>query len=124
MINRFRPLAHAAAFALIAFAVHMSAAYLLKVENASLLPMLYGALFGMMLIILTILIMIKQKNIDSVGYAFMLLTCVKMVVIYLLFKTFAPEIGTDGLPKGHLIAGFFVMLGIETLCTIKMLNKN
>lgn len=125
MTNKFRPILDATGLSMLAVIVHLAIAYFLKLpDGLSLLAVLYGALFTATAIILLILIKIMFRNIDNVGYTFMLLTCIKMVIIYLVFKTFATEIGTEGLPKAHLIAAFFVMLGVETWCTVRMLNKN
>jgi hypothetical protein len=66
----------------------------------------------------------KEKNIDSVGQTFLLVTSIKMALAYVLLhpilqntsKLITPE-------KSNFFLIFAVFLTIETLVTIRMLNK-
>lgn len=125
MINKLGPVTTAFALGIIAFTGHLFVASMMDTTDAlALLSVLYASLFAATVIIILILKQIMKRNIDNVGYTFMLLTSIKMVIVYLVFKTFAVEIGVVGLSKGHLISAFFIMLGVETFCTIRMINKN
>jgi hypothetical protein len=75
-------------------------------------------------IILFILFKVQQKNLDIVGYTFLLLTTIKMVVCYLLSNSFLNQ--TDGnqtTEKWNFFFQFFIFLLIETVFTIQLLNK-
>ena len=75
-------------------------------------------------VIILVLIRIRQSNLDSVGYAFMFLTCVKMVFAYLLLH---PILESDHLhvaaEKANSFGIFLLFLIIETSVTARMLNK-
>lgn len=88
------------------------------------LPLLY-AFFGISsVIIVGILLKVKQRSINNVGFTFLLLTSVKMVLAYL----FVRPILAAGLPKTptekmtfFIIFGYF--LAVETIVTIRILNN-
>lgn len=88
------------------------------------IPFLYGFFSACALVIIFILIRIKQKNIDSVGNTFMLLTCIKMVVAYVLLH---PILNTShnnlNAEKANFFLIFATLLVIETIVAIRMLNK-
>jgi hypothetical protein len=67
---------------------------------------------------------VKGSNIDYVGYAFLLLTFLKMAAAYAFFSGFFADV-TEGRPscKMNFFASFIVFLAIETYSTIKLLNN-
>lgn len=67
---------------------------------------------------------VKTSNLDYVGYAFLLLTCIKMAAAYAFFNVFFADV-TDGRGscKMNFFAAFILFLGVETYATIKMLNS-
>lgn len=72
--------------------------------------------------ILTVLIYIKQRNFDHVGYAFMLLTTLKMVGAYFLW--IPVRAANHPTEKLHFYLVFVLFLAIETLITIRKLLQN
>ena len=67
---------------------------------------------------------VRQSNIDYVGYAFLLLTCIKMAAAYAFFNVFFNDV-TEGRSscKMNFFIAFILFLGIETYSTIKLLNS-
>ncbi len=88
------------------------------------LPELYSFFCTCSLIIVFSLILVKQKNIDYVGYSFLLLTVLKMVVAYFFLL---PLLGTENqnmrFQKINFFAVFALFLTIETVVTARILNN-
>lgn len=88
------------------------------------LEQLYGFFLIAALLIIFVLIKIRQKNLDNVGNVFMLLTCLKMVVAYVLLRpilNFANE--SQHLEKINFFVIFIGFLAIETIIAIRILNN-
>ena len=67
----------------------------------------------------------KAKNIDSVGNTFMLLTCVKMVLAYVLLHPILESVNANvASEKTNFFVIFAVFLTIETAVSIRLLNKD
>ena len=76
------------------------------------------------IVIIAILIIIKQKNIDLVGNVFLLLTCIKMVAVFLFIRTSLNNpVFNHSIEKWNYFTLFFIYLIIETITTIFILNK-
>jgi len=87
-------------------------------------PELYGFFFAFSVVILLILVRIKQINIDSVGNTFMLLTCLKMVVAYVLLRPILAQPHSEtAFEKMNFFIVFSVFLAIETMVTIRILGQ-
>jgi hypothetical protein len=126
---KFKPLFTLFILALIGFIVHKILASFLvpKVfEDNFVYPIqvLYAGFAGFSLILVFILIKIKDNNIDNVGYTFLLLTCVKMMLAYLflrpILETTLPKTPTE---KMNYFIIFIYFLAIETIVTIRILNN-
>lgn len=76
------------------------------------------------IVIISILIVIKSKNLDIVGMCFLILTSVKMIGAYLLVRPIlasgAKEIEVQ---KMNFFVIFILFLAIETVITIRILNN-
>ena len=87
-------------------------------------PMLYALFALLSLIIVFLLIKVKETAIDSVGYAFLALTTVKMVIAYAFLRpiihTHLPKTPTE---KINFFIVFIYFLAIETYITIRILNN-
>jgi hypothetical protein len=85
---------------------------------------IYGFFFFCSLIILLILIKVKTKNIDSVGYTFLLVTCIKMAisyaVLYPILHSGNPNVRIE---KVNFFIIFALFLAIETIVTVRILNN-
>jgi hypothetical protein len=75
-------------------------------------------------VIVFILIKIRQRSIDHVGSIFLLLTCLKMGAAYVFLKQLSdPESEYAGVEKANFLLIFCAFLAIETILTIRLLNK-
>lgn len=88
------------------------------------IPLLYAFFAFFSAIIVFILMKIKEKSIDNVGYTFLLLTSLKMVMAYIFLR----PILTVNLPKTptektNFFIIFIFFLIIETTVTIRILNN-
>lgn len=76
------------------------------------------------LIILFILIKVKEKNIDNVGYTFLLLTFIKIAFAYILLSTILNSTHEHlKIEKINFFIVFALFLATETAITIRLLNK-
>ncbi len=86
------------------------------------LPETVYTFFGICsVLIIGILLRIRKRNIDSVGQAFLLLTCIKAGAAYLMVRP-ALEAGHE-FEKLNFFIVFAIFLAIETVISIRILNK-
>jgi hypothetical protein len=85
---------------------------------------IYGFFFICSITILLILIRVKEKNIESLGYAFLFLTCLKMGISYTIL---APILHSGNpnirIEKINFFIIFALFLATETVVTIRILNN-
>lgn len=130
MSNKYKPVLEVFLLSVVAFVIHKTIFFFVQNHfNVDIfkysLPVLYLFFLACSLIILLILIKVKDKNIDNVGQTFLLLTCVKMVIAYILLHPILQS--TDKLmtpEKANFFITFAIFLTIETVITIRILNKN
>ena len=81
--------------------------------------------FGLFSIIIElILIKVKEKNIDIVGNVFLLLTLIKMMFCFALGSTILKQVTeNNSFQKWNFLVLFLIFLTIETVLTIRILNK-
>ncbi len=83
-----------------------------------------GFFFVCSVIILFILIKVKEKNIDNVGYTFLLVTFIKMGISYAVLSPILhsgnPNIKIE---KLNFFVIFALFLTIETIVTARILNN-
>lgn len=83
----------------------------------------YGFFFTCSIIILFILIKVKTRNIDYVGYTFLLVTFLKMVVSYSVLSSILHSGNSNmRIEKINFFIIFALFLAIETIVTIRLLN--
>jgi hypothetical protein len=70
------------------------------------------------------LIKVKERSIDSVGFAFLWLTCIKMGVSYaFFFPLLLSENTNSSVEKTNFLMVFLFFLAFETLTTVRILNN-
>lgn len=78
---------------------------------------------GFLVIITTTTHIINQKNKDIVGLVYLLITGIKLILTYILFKS-AIDSSNKNTEERLMIFGLFILfLLIETVSTIRLLNK-
>ncbi|HLA55856.1 MAG TPA: hypothetical protein VK623_07130 [Flavobacterium sp.] len=129
-MRKFRPVLEILILSVAAFVLHKVIFYLSGLQAAGdefhySLEMTYGFFLLCSLIIILILIKVKENNIDNVGHTFLLLTCLKMgaayAVLYPILQSAAENAKTE---KMNFFIVFAVFLTIETIASIRILNKS
>ena len=88
------------------------------------LPFLYILFYIFSFLILTILLIVRKKNLDYVGYVFLILTTVKMGISYFILKpVLTSAILENSIEKKNFFIIFISFLAIETILTIRILNN-
>jgi len=88
------------------------------------IEVVYGFFFGFSVLLLFILIRVKAKNIDNVGYTFMLVTFIKMAVSYVILSPILHSGNSNAITeKINFFVTFALFLAIETVVTIRILNN-
>lgn len=88
------------------------------------IEVVYGFFSLCSVVILLVLINVKEKNIDNVGYTFLLVTFIKMAVSYAVLSPILnsgnPNIRIE---KLNFFIIFAMFLTIETIVTARILNN-
>lgn len=128
LTNKYRPLQEVIGIALTSFIIHQ---LILGVFYQNIqddfhysITTIYAFFIICSLLIVLLLIKIKEKNIDSVGNTFLLVTCIKMALSYIVVMPLLGNITKNGqLEKFNFFVVFALFLSIETIVTIRILNK-
>ena len=88
------------------------------------IEVVYGFFFVCSLLIILILIKVNEKNIDNVGFTFLLVTFIKMGLSYVILS---PILNSGNLNVRTEKIDFFIIfalfLTIETIVTVRILNN-
>ena len=88
------------------------------------IPLLYGIFALLSLAIVFLLMKVKETSPNSVGYGFLALTTVKMVIAYALLRPIVHiHLPKTPAEKANFFAVFIYFLAIETYVTIRILNN-
>lgn len=88
------------------------------------IEVVYGFFFICSTLILLILIKVKSKNIDNVGYTFLLVTFIKMAISYIILSPILHSGNPNmRIEKMNFFIIFVLFLTIETIVTARILNK-
>ena len=131
MINfkKYRPIFK---LTLISFPIYLThkLVFFLNENNSNLqgfhfpIEAIYGFFFSCSLIIVFVLIKVNEKNIDNVGFTFLLITCLKIGISYLVLS---PILNSENqnirIEKINFFIIFAFFLTIETIITARILNK-
>ena len=115
-------------FAVLGFLLHKLFFQLINFKELSVfvytIESLYVIFTILSIIIVLILLLVKKKNLDIVGYTFLILTSIKMVIAYMFLKPIleASNSKTE-VEKINFFIIFCFFLAIETVVTIRMLNN-
>lgn len=128
-LKRYLPLAEILVITILIYLTHKLFFFLnesnLNFQNFHFpLETVYGFFFVCSEIITFILIKVKEKNIDYVGYTFLLVTCIKMAVSY---SVLSPILHSGNQNTETENINFFIIfalfLTIETIEAIRILNN-
>lgn len=129
-LKKYQPIIEVLFLSILVYLVHKLFFFLNsnnpKFQNFHLpIEIVYGFFFCCSILIILVLIKVKEKNIDNVGYTFLLTTCVKMAisyaVLYLILHSGNPNLRIE---KINFFIIFAMFLTIETVVTVRILNNN
>lgn len=128
-LKKFQPILEVLILSCVVYVLH-KLVFFLNNDNPKLqgfnfsIETIYEFFFTCSVIIVFILILVKEKNIDNVGYTFLLVTCIKMAVSYAILSPILrsghPNVSTEKLNFFFIFAFF---LAIETIVTVRILNN-
>lgn len=87
------------------------------------IPFLYLLYFIFSKIILFMLVKVSERSFDNVGMAFLISTSVKMAVSYFILRPILNSPIDNKIEKINFFCIFILFLAIETIITIRLLNK-
>ncbi|WP_396149477.1 hypothetical protein [Flavobacterium sp.] len=87
------------------------------------IPVLYLIYFVFSKIILFLLVQVSRKNFDNVGMTFLVITSVKLAITYFIVRPVLNSTTENTIEKANFFFIFILFLAIETLITIRLLNK-
>jgi hypothetical protein len=128
-LKKFMPILHVVLFAVAAYFIHELLLYLAGNSNNvdafyHPLAVTYGFFLLSSAVIIGILVIVREKSIDNVGQVFLLLTCIKMGIAYaFLYPVLQSQSETLQLEKMNFFVVFALFLTVETILTIRILNK-
>jgi hypothetical protein len=126
--KKYKPLIEVTLLSVLVYLVH-KLVFFLNENNPNLqgfhfpIEVVYGFFFICSLLIILILIKVNEKNIDNVGYTFLLVTCIKMALSYLILSPILNSgIQNVRTEKIDFFIIFALFLTIETIVTVRILN--
>lgn len=85
---------------------------------------LYSMFFVFSVVIMSLLLFVRTKNLDYVGYTYLIVTSIKMGIAYFLLRPIlATTTDDNSTEKINFFIVFICFLAIETLLTIRILNN-
>ena len=87
------------------------------------LETIYTVLCVFSIIILVILLIINSRNKDVVGLTYLLITSIKAGIIIFIFSDIISSSNKNTVERINFFIVFILFLAIETLITIRLLNK-
>ena len=128
-LKKFPPLLEVLILSSVVYLIH-KLVFFLNNDNPKLqgfnfsIETIYEFFFICSVIIVFILIIVKEKNIDNVGYTFLLVTCVKMAVSYAVLSPILHSGNPNlSIEKLNFFLVFALFLTIETIVTARILNN-
>jgi hypothetical protein len=129
-LKQFQPLLEVLIAAIMCFGIH-SLFFYYNQNNPNYqhfnfsLTAIYGFFLACSLVIILLLLLVKQRSIDNVGFTFLFATCLKIGISFaLLMPILNSTISNIGYEKINFFIVFAIFLTIETTITIRILNNN
>jgi hypothetical protein len=129
-LQQFQPLLEVLIAAIMCFGIH-SLFFYYNQNNPNYqhfnfsLTAIYGFFLACSLVIILLLLLVKQRSIDNVGFTFLFATCLKIGISFaLLMPILNSTISNIGYEKINFFIVFAIFLTIETTVTIRILNNN
>lgn len=126
-LKNYKPLLYILFFAGAAYLLHKMIFSALKIDEEHFyysLETLYLLFFVLSITIMFIILKVKERSFDNVGMSFLLATSVKLILSGIILKPLLQLSNKmDTIQKKNFFAIFILFLAIETILTIRLLNK-
>lgn len=126
--KNYKPVLNLLLLTVVAYALHKIIFYSFNIDDVAFhysLEILYLIFSVLSIIVLVVLLKVKERSFDNVGMSFLLSTSIKMVVCYLILRpVLQASSQNNGIEKKNFLAMFILFLAMETILTIRILNKN
>ncbi len=127
--KKYRPIFELILLSILVYLIHKLIFFLNEI-NPNLqgfhfpIEVIYGFFFICSLLIILLLIKVNEKNINNVGFSFLLVTFIKMALSYIVLSPILnsgnPNVRTE---KIDFFIIFALFLTIETIVTVRILNN-
>lgn len=87
------------------------------------IPFLYLLYIIFSKIILFVVIKVFEKNFDNTGMTFLVCTSIKLAISFFILRSVLNSPTENTIEKGNFFFIFILFLAIETIITIRLLNK-
>ena len=128
-LKKFQPILEVLILSFFVYVMH-KLVFLLNDDNPKLqgfnfsLETIYEFFFTCSVLIVFILIMVKERSIDNVGNTFLLVTCVKIAVSFVVLSPILQSKNPNvSIEKLNFFFIFALFLTIETIVTARILNN-
>ena len=128
-LKKYRPILEVVFLSILVYLAH-KLVFFLNENNPKLqgfnfsIETIYEFFFTCSIIIVFVLIMVKEKSIDNVGYTFLLVTCVKIAVSFVVLSPILQSRNPNvSIEKLNFFFIFALFLTIETIVTARILNN-
>lgn len=128
-LKKYRPIHEVVFLSILVYLIH-KLIFFLNENHPNLqgfhfpIEVVYGFFFICSLVIIFILIKVNEKNIDNVGFTFLLVTFIKMGLSYVILSPILnsgnPNVRIE---KIDFFIIFALFLTIETIVTVRILNN-
>ncbi len=128
-LKKYRPIHEVVFLSILVYLIH-KLIFFLNENHPNLqgfhfpIEVVYGFFFICSLVIIFILIKVNEKNIDNVGFTFLLVTFIKMGLSYVILSPILnsgnPNVRVE---KIDFFIIFALFLTIETIVTVRILNN-
>lgn len=127
LLKNYKPILHLFFFGLAAYVLHKAFFLVFEINTQNFyysIEFLYLIFFGISALLYLILLIVKKKNFEIVGMAFLFGTFAQMLIGYLILR---PILGIKSdeimIEKSSFFITFILFLLFETLLTVRLLNE-
>ncbi len=127
LLKNYKPILYLFFFALAAYVLHKAAFFILELNTKNFYystEFLYLIFFGLSALLYLILLIVKKKNFEVVGMAFLFGTFTQMLIGYLILRPILENHNAEVMvEKISFFITFILFLLFETLLTARLLNE-
>ena len=127
LLKNYKPILQLFLFAIAAYVLHKAVFFALEINSVNFyysIEFLYLIFFGISVLLYVGLLLVKKKNFEVVGMAYLFGTFTQMLLGYLILRPILENKSDEVLiEKISFFVTFILFLLFETLLTIRLLNE-